>query len=212
MELQWKAHGGPWEGEKLRPGASSDVRKRGGWGVHSEYGGLILSADCTLWFIGVHEPRGAALWLGISLLFQKGALETQIRWQYVFLLLFASWGYWDSDSWNRFIPAGQMLVWLQHVRTDAAQIRSFLVRRLNCSSQKEHWQTLMFPKVSLIHAQKNNKLTVKRVTKTETRVSDDITVQLSGEGHKNNAMRRWRQRHVKWRKKDSCRRTSCDRN
>lgn len=45
-------------------------------GVRSEYGGLILSADSALGFLGVHEPRGAALGLRIPLLFHKIPLKT----------------------------------------------------------------------------------------------------------------------------------------
>lgn len=48
-------------------------------GVRSEYGGLILSADSALGFLGVHEPRGAALGLRIPLLFHKIPLKTHDR-------------------------------------------------------------------------------------------------------------------------------------
>lgn len=44
-------------------------------GVHSEYGGLVLSADSALGLLGVHEPRGATLGLRICFLFHKVPLE-----------------------------------------------------------------------------------------------------------------------------------------
>lgn len=40
-------------------------------GVHSEYGGLVLSADSALGVLGVHEPCGATLGLRIRFLFHE---------------------------------------------------------------------------------------------------------------------------------------------
>lgn len=40
----------------------------GGREVHSENGGLVLSADSALGFLGVHEPRGTTLGLRIAFL------------------------------------------------------------------------------------------------------------------------------------------------
>lgn len=57
------------EGRGVRPGP--EVRGREGRGVHSEYGGLVLSADSALGFLGVHEPRGAALGLRLPLLLHE---------------------------------------------------------------------------------------------------------------------------------------------
>lgn len=56
--------------QKEREGRRRDQAQRFGKkkGVHSEYGGLILSADSALGFLGVHEPRGAALGLRVPLL------------------------------------------------------------------------------------------------------------------------------------------------
>lgn len=57
--------------------------EEGAWpgqtGVHSEYGGLVLSADSALGILGVHEPRGAALGLRVPFLLHHVPLETQTR-------------------------------------------------------------------------------------------------------------------------------------
>lgn len=42
----------------------------------SEYGGLVLSADSALGFLGVHQPGSTALGLRVPLLFQQIPLQT----------------------------------------------------------------------------------------------------------------------------------------
>lgn len=59
----------------MRP--SLEVRGEKRRGVRSEYGGLILSADSALGFLGVYEPRGAAL--RIPLLLHDVPLQTQME-------------------------------------------------------------------------------------------------------------------------------------
>lgn len=55
------------EGRRVRPGP--EVRRKRG--SNSEYGGLVLSADSALGFLGVNEPRGATLRLRIPFLFHN---------------------------------------------------------------------------------------------------------------------------------------------
>lgn len=61
------------EGRGRKKGETRPRGQRSGGGrrVHSEYGGLVLSADSALGFLGVHQPRGAALGLGVPLLFHE---------------------------------------------------------------------------------------------------------------------------------------------
>lgn len=66
------------EEERGRKGCGQ-AQRSGGTGVHSEYGGLVLSADSALGFLGVHEPRGAALGLRVAFLLHHVPLETQTR-------------------------------------------------------------------------------------------------------------------------------------
>lgn len=60
------------EGERKKGEARQ--RRSGGGEVHSEYGGLVLSADSAFGFLGVHEPHGATLGLRITFLFHDVAL------------------------------------------------------------------------------------------------------------------------------------------
>lgn len=57
-EERYSRLGGQIQGKR-----SGEVRRQ----VYSEYGGLVLSADCPLGVLGdgVHQPRGTALGLGI---------------------------------------------------------------------------------------------------------------------------------------------------
>lgn len=77
-------------GRGVRPGpgrGSQKEEEEGGVVVRSEYGGLILSADCALGFLGVHEPSGAALRLSVPLLVHHVPLQRQknssIYWQVI---------------------------------------------------------------------------------------------------------------------------------
>lgn len=72
--------------------------KKGGWGqaheseggrIHSEYGGLVLSADSALGFLLVHQPRGAALRLSVPFLLRDVPLWTQRERGVVNSLLFS---------------------------------------------------------------------------------------------------------------------------
>ena len=50
-----------WRQEKRRGGGREKEVP------HSEYGGLVLGADGAFGVLGVHQPRGAALGLGVGL-------------------------------------------------------------------------------------------------------------------------------------------------
>lgn len=60
-----------------RPGESRSRLKRGR--VHSEYSGLILSADSAFGFLGVYEPCGTVLRLRIPFLVHKVTLKIQTK-------------------------------------------------------------------------------------------------------------------------------------